>query len=421
MKASKYNLYFKKGNECYVFNQITSSLLNIDDNLFIELNNGRVEINNLDADEIFNLKSAGVITEILNEENYILYSNRMARYNSKTARFTIIPTLECNFNCWYCYENHVLGKMNNDTLEAIYNAICKIIKHSQVNTIVIDWFGGEPLICFNDIIYPFSKKIKLLCAETGNNFINQITTNGYLIDEDIISKFIEIDLKNFQITLDGDENNHNKSRFSNSDKSTYTKIVSNIEKICEQIDAVNMTVRINYLPDSSFIEIVKSFKTSVRNKIQIQPQIIWQYKNNINENDKFIQEQLELFANEGYSIKNAFMPNFLSVSCYTDNMLQFAINWDGQLFKCTARDFSTSKTSIGKIESNGNMIFNSYYYDHFQSSAFENKKCLKCNILPSCMGGCLQKKIENQQFSCPKESLHHSILNQLNLIVENSE
>lgn len=34
--------------------------------------------------------------------------------------------------------------------------------------------------------------------------------------------------------------------------------------------------------------------------------------------------------------------------------------------------------------------------NHFSNSTFENKMCIRCKLLPICMGPCIQKVIENK-------------------------
>lgn len=98
-------------------------------------------------------------------------------------------------------------------------------------------------------------------------------------------------------------------------------------------------------------------------------------------------------------------------------MQQYVINYDANIYKCTARNFKDNKTSIGKIDLNGNFIPNSNYYNYFTTSYFENEICMNCELLPSCAGMCIQKKIENKISECPKNIIKETIINQLKLII----
>lgn len=421
MKPSRYNVFFEENSSHFVFNQLTSSILEVDSDTYEELQNGTLDFENLEEEEKLTFINGNILTNCDNEQDIILFRNKNLRFNNKIARITIMPTLECNFSCWYCYEEHIQGRMSQEMADLVYLAIEKIIMQNQLSLFILDWFGGEPLMCFEEIVYPLSLKIKNKCIERGVRFSNNITTNGYVINSNMIKLMNEISLNSFQITLDGEKEIHNKSRFTNSDSNTYDLIINNIKDLCERMDNIHMTLRINYTPDNinGIHKIIESFPKEIRNKIQIFPQKIWQTKKDINYVDNVTFLKLEDFENKGYRIDSSFIEGGRGISCYTENRLQFVINFDGKVFKCTARDFATGETSIGHINDKGNFIPNSYYYRYFTSSGFENDKCLKCEYLPSCLGICIQKKIEGDKSNCPKNSIKESLYNQLKLRVMN--
>lgn len=75
--------------------------------------------------------------------------------------YVIAPTLNCNYNCVYCFENKENRKlrMNFNTAEDILSFIIKQIESNKlIKSIKITWFGGEPLLSY-DLILEFSKKI----------------------------------------------------------------------------------------------------------------------------------------------------------------------------------------------------------------------------------------------------------------------
>ncbi|WP_081580599.1 SPASM domain-containing protein [Bergeyella zoohelcum] len=69
------------------------------------------------------------------------------------------------------------------------------------------------------------------------------------------------------------------------------------------------------------------------------------------------------------------------------------MNYDGNIFKCTARDF-TSENSEGVIDDEGELIWNDKFYVR-RNIKFSNAPCLECKILPICNGSCSQHYIEN--------------------------
>lgn len=76
-------------------------------------------------------------------------------------------------------------------------SFCKnLIAQGGLKSFVLDWFGGEPLLYFDNIVFPISLAIKAYCKENGVEFYNSITTNGFFATEDLIHRFNEIELKN---------------------------------------------------------------------------------------------------------------------------------------------------------------------------------------------------------------------------------
>ena len=73
-----------------------------------------------------------------------------------------------------------------------------------------------------------------------------ITTNGYLLTDEIINFFIYKKLNSIQITLDGKEDNHNKTRrLKRTGNPTYRQIVENIGKILNKWEDTEIKIRVN--------------------------------------------------------------------------------------------------------------------------------------------------------------------------------
>lgn len=374
MKVSKYNIYVEKEDRKFVYNQLRSSLLEIDEELFRRLSVPDSEVDTLDDEILEELHANGVVCDTnLNEENIILANCKIRRFSNDMARVTILPTLDCNFHCWYCYENHHDGFMTSEDVAKVLEFCRKTIIDGKIKHFQLDWFGGEPLMYFQEVVYPISKKVQEICANNNVAFRNTITTNGYLVNSSMIEKLKEIQLTSFQITLDGGKRFHNKTRFSKDVHNSYEVITSNIIALCRAIPNIDMTVRINYTPKNmeSIDEIVNVFPLDIRNKITVMPQLVWQFKDDRNMQGDDITRKMELFVSHGYKKK---LTDLSCYQCYTENMKQFVVNYDLSVFKCTARDFS-EKYSIGKIDNDGEFVPNNHFYDYFVRSSFENESC----------------------------------------------
>lgn len=118
MKQSKYNIYWNEGSRFIVYNQLSGSTLELDQELYACLKGNN--INELDTNIAQELYKSGILChKDLDEEHIILARNREQRYGNNIVRLTIMPTIDCNFRCWYCYENHTESVMPDSTANAI--------------------------------------------------------------------------------------------------------------------------------------------------------------------------------------------------------------------------------------------------------------------------------------------------------------
>jgi len=329
----------------------------------------------------------------LNELNFIKIENKKKVYDKK-YRLTIIPTLDCNFNCWYCYETHNKEVMSSSTIESIIKHVEYMIKKERINGLELDWFGGEPLLHFYDIILPVSKRIKNIFTNKQLEFTHVITTNGYLIDKKMAMEFDKVNLKNFQITLDGNETLHNKVRKTKDGRGSYNEIVNAVNTICTVVTNPDVMLRINYTNQNlkTINEIIKDFPVENRKYIKVFFQQVWQLENK--NKPVNIESILKLFKDAGFRIEFSRF-NRDTVACYADKYYQAVINYNGYVYKCTARDFDDTKHSDGFLNKEGVIEWiPEKFYKRLGSSTFENEFCENCKLLPLCYGPCSQKLLE---------------------------
>jgi uncharacterized protein len=122
----------------------------------------------------------------------------------------IFPTEQCNFRCTYCYEEFLIGKMKAGVVDGIKKLIMR--RADKLDSLKISWFGGEPLAAKN-IVFEISEFIQKLLVDYPNlKYMSDMTTNAYQLDEKTLHKLVALGINNFQISLDGTEDIHNKTR-----------------------------------------------------------------------------------------------------------------------------------------------------------------------------------------------------------------
>ncbi|MDR2408090.1 MAG: radical SAM protein [Bacteroidales bacterium] len=334
-------------------------------------------------------KLSVIVPDDFDEINQVKLMNRKTVFDTRQYRLTINSTLECNFHCWYCYEEHPKGRMTEDTMQAISNHIKLKIEEKSIQCLHLDWFGGEPFMYFDEIVFPLSKYLKQLVEENNIVFSNMATTNGYLLNEKRIKQLSEIGLTQFQITLDGNEEMHNKIRHDKQ-KNSFRTIIENINLLSEYPDNI-ITVRINYTDKtlSGINDIMDFFSENAKNRISVMFQQVWQ--------DAF-KKYLSCESNKKEFEKNGFKVHKHHLNkgrvCYADVLQQAVINFDGRVFKCTARDFNKTKED-GLLLPDGEIQWNMpMLAKRMGCATFENEHCLACKLVPVCLGPCSQKMME---------------------------
>lgn len=306
----------------------------------------------------------------------------------------INPTMNCNFKCWYCYETHVKdSKMGTQEINNIEKLLQNIIQENkELKTLYISWFGGEPLLQYQNVIQPLLRKVKSICDNSNVVFKSGFTTNGLLINQEMIDFFKLYHVEQFQITLDGNKDLHNKIRFISKNKGSYDQIVKNIILLVK--NQLEVIVRINCTDETlKNIDNIMSDFSFINNKykkyLKFTFHRVWQIENSLDEDISYF---IQKYNNKGFIVDGVTLDSFRD-SCYADKTNQAFINYNGEVFKCSARDF-TNKNKEGVLNNNGDILWNNRHEERMNIK-YKNKPCQTCRILPLCGGGCSQVALEN--------------------------
>ena len=368
------------------------------------------------------LKNGGfIIPSHINELDIIRKLNKESS-EKPILSLIILPTLNCNFRCWYCYESHQSSKMSMHTIHAIQSFIKNEVKEKNIKLIDVAWFGGEPFLYYKDVMLPILKFIKDFCTENNITYVSSATTNGFLITKEIVNSLKDFNFYDFQITLDGERDYHNKVRHSKI-TSSFDTILQNVGYICSSLPNANILLRINYdkynLKSQNILkQIDELIPESAKKQISFLLRKIWQvetFEEEISLKDSFIREVYK------YGFTYSFNKDWISdfIPCYAVRKHTLMITHEGLIGKCTAKD-NFQESAIGKLIDNGTISWNKEgINDIYSQTLFENNDCLSCKLLPLCMGEC-PKIIDNkgnlpQYIKCRKrrsdEEIMHLIRN----------
>lgn len=308
------------------------------------------------------------------------------------------PTVDCNFRCWYCYENHVKGsRMDVCMVEKVKRHIDKVLStHHHLQRLHISFFGGEPLMYFSTVAGPLIAYAKKACADKGVRFMLHFTTNGYLLNRKMIEAFEGIPAS-FQITLDGAREQHNRTRFMPNGKGSFDRIVQNIKSLTDfghvVILRINYTA-VNMYDISSICSSLADVSEQQKQLIRVNFQRVWQDSDSKFHDDEVracISKQMAAFKDAGFRV--SYHKIMSARPCYGDMRNHVLINYNGDAFCCTARDFDTHARA-GYLADDGTIVWENEEKERRMSLKFSREECHRCRIAPICGGGCTQRAVE---------------------------
>lgn len=369
------------------------------------------KISEIDLDLYTVLIEGGFIIEDSVDETAIVeYHKLLRKMDTNQYHIVINTTLDCNLNCWYCYESKIAGSLLTEkTIEIIKKNINQKYDETPYKELKISFFGGEPLINF-DAIQNILSYCKDFTIQKNIRLIADFTTNATLLTEEQLL-FLQDYYCYFQITLDGYEDNHNKIRFlKESKEKTYKTIVSNIHKIQNYIKESRIWVRVNFDNKTleRFSEILNDLSDLDRKKTFLIIRKIWQYPiDKINK--ELILKSIQLAIDNKFYIDNYSLPRY--DPCFADRLNQVLINYDGKIFKCSTIEHFDDANSEGTIcEETGKVNWDINKLAK-KFTATTPDKCHKCKIFPVCLGPCGKNTPKNTQvdFSCMYETAGFSM------------
>ena len=325
----------------------------------------------------------------------------------KRVMLTICPTMNCNFNCPYCFEHHRPGKMTREVQSDIV-ALAERMLDVFGGMLSVTWFGGEPLLAA-DVIENLSKCLMSLAEKKGAVYSAGIITNGYLLTQKNVDMLGKAGVTSCQVTIDGLENTHNATRYLEGGGATFEQIIGNLRN-CR----IPFNVHIRQNVQESNLDSVPEVREFIRklaeesgNRIDYAPAPVTGNKATeergsevryLCEHDLgeigLPREIVRFKAGQGYF-------------CGSQILRSVVIDEKGRLFKCwenagdpdyafaTAHDWDP-KTPMDTVSNPDKLTM-------YLNTALPNgdSECRECVWLPLCSGGCPNARLHGMKMCFP--------------------
>lgn len=340
----------------------------------------------------------------------LLFKNEAKPIKSEIDTVKIHVSNSCNLQCKYCYAHGGNYGIENSLMSLeTAKKVCDFIKDNITNLKYITFFGGEPLLAVEQIIF--------ICNEFKNMGIKfLLQTNGTILNDQIIQLLNDFNIT-VTVSLDGPEDINDINRVDKTNNGTYKTIINNMDilnkKTNKGVTAVQATYTNNAKNKYSRSSVIKHLK-KVSNAKFIKLENVCSDENTlkISESNTLAEDHLNKilkFLNEDKLLVNDDITNFLkyffSRRSYNDNFCEAGINiltidcygnlWPCQLF-LNNTDYYMGNIQDSLFNPDFKKVFKNL--THFKKSLdIECKKCISRCFCSRCLG--LSSILQNQSIN----------------------
>ena len=222
-------------------------------------------------DQVTELKNSG---ELFTEDNFEPMAGELKAKTSGVIKALCLHIAHtCNLNCSYCFASQ--GKYHGEralmSFEVGKRALDFLIENSGTRrNLEVDFFGGEPLMNF-DVVKKLVEYAKSIEKEKGKNFRFTLTTNGVLVDDDVID-FANKEMSNVVLSLDGRKEVHDRYRVDYQGRGSYDIIVPKFQKFVKARGGKNYYMRGTFThANPDFLEDIKTMLNLGFTELSMEP------------------------------------------------------------------------------------------------------------------------------------------------------
>ena len=222
-------------------------------------------------DQVTELKNSG---ELFTEDNFEPMAGELKAKTSGVIKALCLHIAHtCNLNCSYCFASQ--GKYHGEralmSFEVGKRALDFLIENSGTRrNLEVDFFGGEPLMNF-DVVKKLVEYARSIEKENGKNFRFTLTTNGVLVDDDVID-FANKEMSNVVLSLDGRKEVHDRYRVDYQGRGSYDTIVPKFQKFVKARGGKNYYMRGTFThANPDFLEDIKTMLNLGFTELSMEP------------------------------------------------------------------------------------------------------------------------------------------------------
>lgn len=342
--------------------------------------------------------------ELFTKDSYEPYITDFAKRPTVVKALCLHIAHDCNLACQYCFaeEGEYHGKRELMSYEVGKKALDFLVANSgNRRNLEVDFFGGEPLMNFQ-VVKDLVAYGRSLEKEHDKNFRFTLTTNGVLLDDDIM-EFANKEMGNVVLSIDGRKEVHDRMRPFRKGAGSYDLIVPKFQKFAESRHQDKYYVRgtfthnnldfskdVLHLADLGFKQIsvepvVAQDTDSYAIREEDLPQLMEEYEN-------LALEMVRRHGTEEDFNFFHFMIDLEGGPCVAKRLSgcgsgteYLAVTPTGDLYPCH-QFVGNTDFLMGNVD---NGVVNTELRDEFKScNVYAKEKCRECFARFYCSGGC---------------------------------
>ena len=195
-------------------------------------------------DDIKALKEEG---KLFSEDRYLPIASKLRSRPTVLKALCLHIAHDCNLACKYCFagEGEYSGDRSLMSFEVGRAALDYLIEHSGTRrNLEVDFFGGEPLMNF-EVVKRLVEYARSREKESGKNFRFTLTTNGILLDDEVMD-FANREMHNVVLSIDGRRETNDRMRVSRNGKGSYDLILPKFLEMAKRRSQKDYYIRGTY-------------------------------------------------------------------------------------------------------------------------------------------------------------------------------
>lgn len=311
---------------------------------------------------------------------------------------------DCNLRCKYCFAStgDFGGERAMMSLDVGKRAIDFLIQESaNRKNLEIDFFGGEPMMNF-DVVKGIVEYARSKEKEHNKNFRFTLTTNGLLLNDDNI-EYINENMQNIVLSIDGREEVNDKMRYRVDGKGCYKDILPKFKNVASLRNQDNYYVRGTFTRENiDFSNDVIHLANEGFKQISVEPVVaakdtgydlrVEDLGQLFDEYEKLAYEYVKRRKEGDWFNFFHFMIDLTQGPCIVKRLSgcgsgheYLAITPEGDIYPCH-QFVGNHEFKMGNVEDS---VLNKDIQNHFKNSnVYTKEECGSCWAKFYCSGGC---------------------------------